>query len=119
MSVTSTAINKLQVASEQLRNLTLNAVFTQQLIDNDKKKSIHDIKKEISTVSDILGSSYVHDQSQVDALNAVVEDCISSIHEIHSSMKGDLISQQAEDEYGALSASINYLREQIERIKNN
>lgn len=119
MSVTQNIINTLNSVSEELRSLTLNAVFDRSLLDEKKKNSISCIKSEVSQASNTLNNVDVFKYEQVELLDSVVNECISSLHEIHSNMKQDLIQQEAEDDYAELSAQMRYLHEQIERIKNN
>ena len=62
---------------------------------------------------------YVFDKKLIEALDTIIADCVSSLHEIHTNMKQDLIYQNAEDDYAELSASVVWLKNQVDRIKNN
>jgi hypothetical protein len=119
MNITQKVVNVLSTVSEELHDLTLEAVFSKQLIDEDKSQTIGSIKSNISKASDELNEVIVIGDDTMVALDNVVRECMSSLHEINSSMKQELISQNAEEDYAELSAQIVCLHEQIERIKNS
>jgi len=119
MSIANKVIKTLNSVSNELHDLSLDAVFSKQLINEQKLDSIYNIKKNISIVSDDIEKMYVLDKKLVEALDTIISDCISSLHEIHVSMRQDLIRQNAEDDYAELSASVIWLKNQVDRIKNN
>ncbi len=119
MSVANKVIKTLSSVSDELYDLTLEAVFSRHLIDQDKLDSIHNIKKNICNVSNDLEKIYVLDRKLVDALDVIISDCVSSLHEIHTNLKQDLIRQNAEDDYAELSAQVVWLKGQIDRIKSS
>ncbi len=119
MNKTINVIKILNSVSSDLHDLTLGVVFSKTLLDDGKKESIFNIKKNICSVSDSIDKINVSDYKLAEALSIIVDDCISSLHEIHNNLKQDLIRQNAEDDYAELSAHIGYLKNQIEKIKDN
>jgi len=119
MNKTANVIKVLNSVSTDLHDLTLGVVFSKTLLDDVKKQSIFNIKKNICSVSDSMDKIYIIDYKMAEALSIIIDDCISSLHEIHNSLKQDLIRQNAEDDYAELSAQISYLKHQIEKIKDN
>lgn len=119
MGIADKILNKLSNVSEELKDLTIDAVFSRELLNKSKIESIHLIKTNINDVSDSLDKVNVLKDDNIVALESVLQECTGSIHEIHKNMKQDLINQNAEDEYGELSARLRYLYEQVERIKNS
>jgi len=119
MNKTENVVKILNTVSNDLHDLTLNVVFSKTLLDDDKKQSIFTIKKNICSVSNSIDKIYTTDYQLAEALSIIIDDCISSLHEIHNSLKQDLIRQEAEDDYAELSAQIGYLKYQIEKIKDN
>lgn len=112
-------VDMLSVVSNDLRDLTLEAVFSNRMIDNNKSQAIGNIKSNIYEASNVLDQIIVVGDDIISALDSVVNECMSSLHEINSSMKIDLIQQNAEDDYAELSAQVVCLHEQLERIKNS
>lgn len=119
MNKTANVIKILNSVSSDLHDLTLGVVFSKTLLDDSKKESIFNIKKNICSVSDSIDKIYVSDYKLAETLSIIVDDCISSLHEIHNNLKQDLIRQNAEDDYAELSAQIGYLKHQIEKIKDS
>lgn len=119
MGMADKILSKLSNVSEELKDLTLDAVFSKELLDEGKLESIRFIKLNITDISDSLDKINALKDDNVIALEKVLQECTGSIHEIHKNMKQDLINQNAEDEYGELSARLRYLYEQVERIKNS
>lgn len=111
--------NLMNTVSEELKELTLDAVFSESLLDQEKKDSIDAIKLSINEASDLIDSISIFSNDDIQMLQKVVDECAVSLHEIHSNMKNDLIQQNAEDEYGLLSAQLRYIHDQVERIKNS
>ncbi len=119
MSAANKIVKTLNSVSDQLHDLTLEAVFSKKLLDEERVNSISLIKRKICLASDDLDKLYVYDKELTETLDKIVAECVSSLHEIHKNMKSDLIKQNAEDDYAELSAQIHYLQNQVERIKNN
>jgi len=116
MNKTANVINILNSVSNELHDLTLNVVFDKTLLNDSKKKSIFNIKKNICLISNNVNDISTFDNELIKPLNLIINDCISSLHEIHINMKQDLIYQKAEDDYAELSAQISYLKYQIDKI---
>ena len=119
MNIAQKTISVLNAVSNDLHGLTLEAVFSKKLIDENKSHTIKNIKSNISQASDALNKLNIVNDDTVQALDNVVKECISSLHEIHLNMHQYLINQNAEDDYAELSAQIVCLHEQLERIKNS
>lgn len=119
MGATNKIVKTLNSVSDQLHDLTLEAVFSKKLLDEERVNSISLIKRNICIASDDLDKLCVYDRDLTETLDKIVAECISSLHEIHKNMKVDLIKQNAEDDYAELSAQVHFLKNQVERIKNN
>lgn len=113
---TDKVIKTLNSVSSDLHDLTLEAVFSKTLLDERKKQSIFNIKKNICVASSDIEKIRAFDATMAKALNSIVNDCISSLREIHVNMKKDMIKQEAEDDYAELSAQITYLKYQIDKM---
>ena len=119
MNIAQTAINMLSTVSNDLHDLTLEAVFSKRLIDDNKYQAIDNIKLNIAQASNVLDDVIAVNDDTMIALDKVVKECMSSLHEINSNLKQELIQQSAEEDYAELSAQVVCLHEQIERIKNS
>src|SRR6056297_1648821 len=109
MNTVKKAINVLNGVSNDLHGLTLEVILSNQFIDSEKSHAIGEIKTNIIKASSALDEISAIDKDMINTLDKVVKECISSIHEIHSNMKQDLIKQNAEDDYAELSAQMVYL----------
>lgn len=116
---TKEAIEALSTVSNDLHDLTLDAVFSKSMIDESKSQTIGLIRSNMNEASDLLGQLMVVDEDTISVFDSIIKECMSSLHEINSNMKSDLIQQDAEDDYAELSAQVVILHEQIERIKNS
>ncbi len=119
METTNKIINALNTVSSDLHDLTLRAVFSKQFLNNERINIIGNIKSNIFQLSNDLDTVHAVGNETTKILDTVVNECMSSLHEINLNMKQDLISQNAEDEFAELSARVFILHEQVERIKNS
>jgi len=104
MNKTQEAINFLNNVSNDLHSPN----FNQDLINI--------IKQNISNAANVIDTVIPSNNSQIIMLDSIVNECISSLHNI---LKEKSIDQQTEDLYANLSANIYCIREQVERIKNS
>lgn len=119
MNVVQKTLGVLGNISNDLHDLTLEAVFSKQLLDKGKLNAIDNIKANITQAADALDRINVIEYEQLQALESVVKECISSLHQVHVNMHQDLIDQNAEEDYALLSAQMSIIHSQIERIKNS
>jgi hypothetical protein len=92
---------------ENMSELALHAVFTQNLLAKNKLDLISNIKQDIN----FLCNKSI---KNIDINN--LDICIESLHEINIELKQKLIRQNAEDAYAELSAELGCLKLHLEAM---